>query len=90
MPRIKMMGRRNDLVWSQMLAAGMLIVTDGDCLEVVAVEVVAEVDFRGDPVERVDCTLASIDGSTFDRTYPLDHLVPTVPRTVQDSERVAA
>lgn len=90
MPRVVIKGQRNDLVWSQLLTEGMFVLTDADCLEVVAVEVIEGFDAHGDPCDHVACTLSSIDGSTFDRTYPLDHLVPTVPRTMQDSERVAA
>lgn len=82
MPRVVIKGQRNDLVWSQLLTEGMLIVTDCDCLEVLAIEVVADVDPHGDSVERVDVTLASVDGTVFDRSYPIDHLVPTVPRPI--------
>lgn len=83
MPRVVIKSQRNDMIWSQMLAEGMFVLTDADCLEVLAVEVIEGQDAHGDPVARVDCTLASIDGSTFDRTYPLDHLIPTVPRTLE-------
>lgn len=81
MPRMIIKGQRNDLVWSQMLTPGMLIVTDCDCLEVVAAEVVETASVHyGETVERVELIVANIDGGTFERVYPMDHLVPTVPR----------
>jgi hypothetical protein len=76
MPRIKLVGQREDLVWSQLLTPGMEILAEADVLEVVAAEVVESAE--GDHVE---VTVCSIDGSTFDRNYPMDHLVPTIPRT---------
>ena len=79
---MKVRGHRNDLVWSQLLAPGMLIVTDCDCLEVIESEVIEGGGIDGD-ADHVAVTLAGVDGSTFDRTYPMDHLVPTVPRSVQ-------
>ena len=68
----------NDFVWSQFLKEGFLIVTEADVLEVLDVAVVGE---------HVECTLECLDGSRFDRCYPLDYLIPTEPR---DGSRLAA
>lgn len=75
----------SDYVWSQLLTEGMLILTDADCLEVVVAEVVESIDPHGYPCEMVAVTLASIDGTEFDRSYPMDYLVPTVPREVAEA-----
>lgn len=80
MPRMVLKGQRSDMVWSQLLQPGFYILTDADVLEVVAAEVV-----EGDSGDHVAVTLASLDGSTFDRTYPMDYLVPTVPRQIQEA-----
>ena len=79
MPRIKLVGQREDLVWSQLLTPGMEILAEADVLEVVAVSVEEESN-GADIWGHVEVTVCSLDGSTFDRNYPMDHLVPTIPR----------
>lgn len=84
MPRMVLKGQRSDMVWSQLLQPGFYILTDADVLEVIEVEVSEGGGVFGD-ADHVEVTLCSLDGSTFDRTYPMDYLVPTVPRQVQEA-----